>query len=259
MAKETLHIIKIGGAVIENPEMKQAFLNGFVALKGRKILIHGGGRVATEIGNKLGLVANMVEGRRVTDDATIDLVTMVYGGLVNKQLVAQLQSLGENAIGLTGADANLITSSKRPIKNDVDYGWVGDPQLVNDTFAKSLIEEGSIPVIAPLTHDGQGHILNTNADTMAGTMASAMAPHYEVNLILTFELDGVMKDVNDSKSLITNFEKSFFNEMKASGAIHSGMIPKLENAFKALESGVGSVRICKYDQIHTQNGSFLQV
>ncbi|WP_421870480.1 acetylglutamate kinase [Marinoscillum sp.] len=259
MAKETLHIIKIGGAVIENPEMKQAFLNGFVALKGRKILIHGGGRIATEIGNKLGLVANMVEGRRVTDDATIDLVTMVYGGLVNKQLVAQLQSLGENAIGLTGADANLITSSKRPIKNDVDYGWVGDPQLVNDTFAKSLIEEGSIPVIAPLTHDGQGHILNTNADTMAGTMASAMAPHYEVNLILTFELDGVMKDVNDSKSLITNFEQSFFNEMKASGAIHSGMIPKLENAFKALESGVGSVRICKYDQIHTQNGSFLQV
>ncbi len=259
MDKEPLHIIKIGGAVIENPEMKQAFLDGFVALKGKKILIHGGGRVATEIGSKLGLIANMVEGRRVTDDATIDLVTMVYGGLVNKQMVAQLQALGENAIGLTGADANLITSAKRPIRDGVDYGWVGDPKAVNDEFAKSLIEVGSIPVIAPLTHDGNGHILNTNADTMAGTMASAMSTHYDVNLILTFELDGVMKDVNDPKSLITNFEQSFFNEMKVTGAIHSGMIPKLENAFKALESGVGTVRICKYDQIHTNNGSFLQV
>lgn len=185
MDKEPLYIIKIGGAVIENPEMKQAFLDGFVALKGKKVLIHGGGRVATEIGNKLGLTANMVEGRRVTDDATIDLVTMVYGGLVNKQMVAQLQALGKNAIGLTGADANLITSSKRPVKNGVDYGWVGDPKSVNDSFAKSLIEEGAIPVIAPLTHDGNGHILNTNADTMAGTMASAMSEHYDVNLILT--------------------------------------------------------------------------
>lgn len=259
MSKETLHIIKIGGAVIENPEMKQAFLDGFVALKGKKILIHGGGRVATEIGAKLGIEANMVEGRRVTDDETIDLVTMVYGGLVNKQMVAQLQSLGENAIGLTGADANLITSNIRPVKNGLDYGWVGDPQKVNDAFVKSLLEAGSIPVIAPLTHDGEGHILNTNADTMAGTMAVAMAPHFDVNLVLTFELDGVMKDVNDPSSLITKFEQSFFNEMKATGAIHSGMIPKLENAFKALESGVGAVRICKYDQIHTDSGSFLQL
>ncbi len=259
MSKEPLHIIKIGGAVIENPEMKQAFLDGFVALKGKKILIHGGGRVATEIGNKLGIEANMVEGRRVTDEETIDLVTMVYGGLVNKQMVAQLQALGENAIGLTGADANLMTSNKRPVKNGVDYGWVGDPNEVNDTFVRSLLEAGSIPVIAPLTHDGQGHILNTNADTMAGTMAAAMAPHCEVNLVLTFELDGVMQDINDPSSLIKKFEQGFFSEMKATEAIHSGMIPKLENAFKALEKGASSVRICKYDQIDTANGSFLQL
>ncbi|MEQ8473321.1 MAG: acetylglutamate kinase [Marinoscillum sp.] len=259
MSGETLHIIKIGGAVIENPEMKQAFLDGFVGLEGKKILVHGGGRIATEIGERLGLKTQMVEGRRVTDDATIDLVTMVYGGLVNKQMIAQLQSLGVNAIGLTGADASIITSQKRPVKNGVDYGWVGDPQKVNDQFLVSLLTAGSIPVIAPLTHDGQGHILNTNADTMAGTLAVAMAEHFDVNLILTFELDGVMQDVNDPNSLMVNFQESFFKEMKSTGAIHSGMIPKLENAFKALNSGVKTVRICKYDQIHTKNGSFLQV
>ncbi|MEQ9304984.1 MAG: acetylglutamate kinase, partial [Marinoscillum sp.] len=195
----------------------------------------------------------------VTDDATIDLVTMVYGGLVNKQMIAQLQSLGVNAIGLTGVDGSIITSVKRPVRDGVDYGWVGDPQKVNDAFLVSLLQAGSIPVIAPLTHDGKGRILNTNADTMAGTLAAALVPHYEVNLVLTFELDGVMKDINDAESLIVNFEQSFFNEMKTTGAIHSGMIPKLENAFKALNSGAKTVRICKYDQIHTNNGSFLQV
>jgi len=256
---ESLHIIKIGGAVIEDPAKKSAFLDGFLALEGKKILIHGGGRVATEIGQKLGLEAKMVEGRRVTDDATIDLVTMVYGGLVNKQMVAEIQSRGTNAIGLTGADASIITSRKRPITNGTDYGWVGDPVKVNHEFLSKILEAGGVPVIAPLTHDGAGHILNTNADTMAGTIALAMAQDYDVNLVLTFELDGVLKDVNDPKSLINPFEESFFTEMKASGAIHSGMIPKLENSFKALHSGVKSVRICKFDQIHTANGSFLQI
>lgn len=259
MSKQPLHIIKIGGAVIENPEMKQAFLDGFVALEGLKILVHGGGRVATEIGEKLGLKANMVEGRRVTDDATVDLVTMVYGGLVNKQMIAQLQHLGVNAIGLTGADGNIIRSTKRPIKNGVDYGWVGDPQEVNVGLITEMMASKVTPVIAPLTHDGAGHILNTNADTMAGTLAAALAENFEVHLVLTFELDGVLRDVNDPTSLISPFEHSFFEEMKATGAIHSGMIPKLENAFKALKGGAGSVRICKYDQIHTTNGSFLQV
>jgi len=259
MNKEQLHVIKIGGAVIEDPEKKAAFLAGFEAVEGKKILIHGGGRVATEIGKKLGIEANMVEGRRVTDDQTIDLVTMVYGGLVNKQMVAELQSKNTNAIGLTGADASIITSVKRPVKNGVDYGWVGDPVKVNDTFLTDILNAGAVPVIAPLTHDGNGRILNTNADTMAGTLALAMAKNFDVNLVLTFELDGVMKDVNDPNSLITNFEEPFFKEMKSSGAIHSGMIPKLENSFIALHNGVKTVRICKFDQIHTTNGSFLQI
>ena len=255
MSKETLHIIKIGGAVIENPEMKQAFLDGFVALKGKKILIHGGGRVATEIGAKLGIEANMVEGRRVTDDETIDLVTMVYGGLVNKQMVAQLQSLGENAIGLTGADANLITSNIRPVKNGVDYGWVGDPQKVNDAFVKSLLEAGSIPVIAPLTHDSKGQLFNTNADTMAGVMAKSLAEEYEVHLHMTFELDGVLEDINDPDSIFKTIKKDQFIKMKKDGIIHSGMIPKLENAFEAIEEGVKSVRICKYDKVNPNEES----
>lgn len=259
MEKQPLHIIKIGGAVIEDPQMQQSFLNGFTALEGLKILVHGGGRIATEIGGKLGLVARMVEGRRVTDDETIDLVTMVYGGLVNKQMIARLQSLDVNAIGLTGADASIIRSVKRPVKNNIDYGWVGDPVEVNVTFLTSLLQANATPVIAPLTHDGQGHILNTNADTMAGTLAVALAANFQVNLVLTFELDGVLENVSDPTSLITPFKESYFQELKASGAIHSGMIPKLENAFKALRGGAKSVRICKYDQIHTTNGSFLQL
>lgn len=259
MKKTTLHVIKIGGAVIEDPEKQQAFLDGFVALKGQKILIHGGGRIATEIGERLGLKANMIEGRRVTDDATVDLVTMVYGGLVNKQMVARLQGLGVNAIGLTGADGSIIKSRKRPVINGVDYGWVGDPVEVNDGFLSKMLDAGGVPVIAPLTHDGAGHILNTNADTMAGSIALAMASTYDVNLVLTFELDGVLRDVDDPTSLINPFKEPLFMEMKQTGAIHSGMIPKLENSFKALHSGVGSVRICKYDQINTSHGSLLQI
>lgn len=259
MSKEQLSVIKIGGAVIEDPAKKAAFIEGFLAVKGKKILIHGGGRVATEIGNKLGIKANMVDGRRVTDDDTIDLVTMVYGGLVNKQMVAELQGKKANAIGLTGADASIITSLKRPVRDGVDYGWVGDPVKVNDAFLADILTAGAVPVIAPLTHDGEGHIFNTNADTMAGTVALAMAERYDVNLMLTFELEGVMEDVNNPDSLISNFKEPFFKEMKASGAIHSGMIPKLENSFEALHNGVKTVRICKYDQIHTTNGSFLQI
>lgn len=259
MTKEKVSIIKIGGAVIEDPTMKQSFMEGFLAVEGKKILIHGGGRVATDIGKKLGLEAKMVEGRRITDDDTIELVTMVYGGLVNKQIVAEIQGKGTNAIGLTGADANLIQSKKRPVTKGIDYGWVGDPEKVNSDFLATLLNAGAVPVIAPLTHDGEGHILNTNADTMAGTVAVALAELFDVTLMLTFELEGVMKDINDPTSVIQDFKESYFSELKASGAIHSGMIPKLENSYKALHSGVKSVRICKFDQIHTSNGSFLQL
>ena len=259
MGREPLLVIKIGGAVIDDPKMLTSFLEDFVKLEGPKLLIHGGGRIATEIGEKQGIKANMVEGRRVTDDQTIDLVTMVYGGLVNKQLTARLQKLGINAMGLTGVDANIIRSDKRPVKDGVDYGWVGDPVEVNEVVLTNLLQTQVVPVIAPLTHDGNGHIMNTNADTMAGTLAAALSKIFEVNLILTFELEGVMKDVSDLSTLIPIFKQSSFNEMKNSGAIHSGMIPKLENAFFALNKGVKSVRICKYDQISTKNGTILQI
>lgn len=259
MGGEPLLIVKIGGAVIDDPEMLTSFLEKFKALEGQKILIHGGGRIATDIGAKQGIVANMVEGRRVTDDQTIDLVTMVYGGLVNKQMTSKLQKLGINAMGLTGIDGDIIRSQKRPVKNGVDYGWVGDPVEVNEVVLTSLLQSHVVPVIAPLTHDGNGHILNTNADTMAGAVASALAKQFDVTLILTFELEGVMKDVSDLNSLIPIFKESSFNEMKNSGAIHSGMIPKLENAFYALNQGVTTARICKYDQIDTKNGTFLQI
>ncbi|MBV6643644.1 MAG: acetylglutamate kinase, partial [Cyclobacteriaceae bacterium] len=171
---EKVHVIKVGGAVIEDEKKLSVFLDSFSAIKEKKILIHGGGRVATDIGKKLGIEPTMVEGRRVTDEETLDLVTMVYGGLVNKKLVARLQKMDQNGIGLTGADGSLIVSKKRPIRNGVDYGWVGDPIRVNVKIVADLLKAGLIPVIAPLTHDGNGQIFNTNADTMAGVMAKAL-------------------------------------------------------------------------------------
>lgn len=256
---ESLKIVKIGGAVIDNPEMRKSFLEAFKALPGQKLLVHGGGRIATDIGTKQGIVAKMVEGRRVTDDQTIDLVTMVYAGLINKQLVASLQALGQNAMGLTGVDGSIIRSVKRPVRDGVDYGWVGDPAEVNTNVLSGLIRLELIPVIAPLTHDGKGQLFNTNADTMAGVLASALAGIFEVDLLLTFELEGVMRDISDPDSLITDFKQAYFEEMKTAGTIHSGMIPKLENAFYALSSGVKSVRICKFNQIDSDHGTFLQI
>lgn len=252
---EKVHVIKVGGAVIEDEKKLSVFLDSFSAIKEKKILIHGGGRVATDIGKKLGIEPTMVEGRRVTDEETLDLVTMVYGGLVNKKLVARLQKMGQNGIGLTGADGSLIESKKRPIRNGVDYGWVGDPVRVNVKIVADLLKAGLIPVIAPLTHDGNGQLFNTNADTMAGVMAKALVDSYDVYLHMTFELDGVLKDVNDPTSLITEMKKEDFEQYKQSGVIHSGMIPKLENAFEAIDSGVRQVRICKFDQVNPQKSS----
>ena len=252
---EKVHVIKVGGAVIEDEKKLSVFLDSFSAIKEKKILIHGGGRVATDIGKKLGIEPTMVEGRRVTDEETLDLVTMVYGGLVNKKLVARLQKMSQNGIGLTGADGSLIESKKRPIRNGVDYGWVGDPVRVNVKIVADLLKAGLIPVIAPLTHDGNGQLFNTNADTMAGVMAKALVDSYDVYLHMTFELDGVLKDVNDPATLITEMKKEDFEQYKQSGVIHSGMIPKLENAFEAIDSGVRQVRICKFDQVNPQKSS----
>ncbi len=238
-----INVIKVGGGIIEDQSSLAEFLKSFAQLKGKKILIHGGGRLATTLAKKLGIESKMIEGRRVTDDATLEVVTMVYGGLANKTIVAELQALGVNAIGLTGADGNAIQAHKRT-GWEHDFGWVGDVDKVNADLLLSLLNQGLVPVIAPLSHDGQGHILNTNADTIASEVAKAMSTLEETQLILGFELDGVMKNPKDASTLISKITKQDFENYKADGTITDGMIPKLDNAFKAINSGVKAVRIC---------------
>jgi len=249
MKKAPLHIIKIGGAVLENAEKRAAFLASFAQLEGNKLLVHGGGRQATDLGEKMGLETRMIEGRRITDDQYIDVVTMVYGGLINKQLVAHLQALGCNALGLTGADGSVITSLKRSIRNGIDYGWVGDPQTVNVELITDLLTFNLTPVFAPLTHDGAGHLLNTNADTIASTLAIALSARFDVQLVYAFELDGVLTDIQQPDSLIHKINPASYEKLKAQGKVTDGMIPKLDNAFTAIAQGVSSVKIVKYTHI----------
>ncbi len=250
---ESVLIIKIGGNIIDNDSQLQSFLQSFAAVAGKKILIHGGGKIATRIGDQLGIESKYVDGRRITDAATLDVVTMVYGGLVNKKIVASLQTMGCNAIGITGADANLVPANKRPVK-EVDYGFVGDvknEQLPVSTW-KQLLEIGLTPVVAPLTHDGKGSILNTNADTMAQEIAKALGKVYEVSLIYSFEKPGVLLDVNDDNSVINKLNPTSYQELKSEQKIFAGMIPKLDNAFSALKAGVTKVIIgdaAKLDQL----------
>ncbi|WP_430900104.1 MULTISPECIES: acetylglutamate kinase [unclassified Paraflavitalea] len=241
---EPLYVIKIGGNILDATEPLQAFLKSFASVPGKKILIHGGGKIATRIGDQLGIESKYVDGRRITDAATIDLVTMVYGGLVNKQVVAQLQALGTNAIGITGADANLIPAKKRPVK-EIDYGFVGDVKsaAIPPASWQVLINNGWVPVVAPLTHDQEGHILNTNADTMAQEIAKALAPYYKVQLIYSFEKAGVLLDANDDSTVIPEIKPDHYETLKASGKIFAGMIPKLDNAFAAVRDGVNKVII----------------
>jgi acetylglutamate kinase len=248
-----LKIVKIGGNIVDNPAKLQAFLADFAALSGEKILVHGGGKVATAISAALGIETIMIEGRRVTDARTLEVVAMVYNG-INKQIVSALQSQGCNAVGLCGADGRLIVSRRRaPVSVGgamVDYGFVGDPIEVNSAFARSLIEAGRTLVVAPITLNDEGGLLNTNADTVAQTMATAMAGSSdEVELVYCFEKQGVLSDVNDENSVIPRIDATLFAELKASGAVHSGMLPKLANAFRALESGVGRVVICAAENI----------
>jgi acetylglutamate kinase len=246
---KTLNVIKAGGAILEDPKKLEAFLRNFAALDGSKLLVHGGGREATELGNKMGLEAKMIQGRRITDDDYIDIVTMTYAGLINKRLVAKLQALGTNALGLTGADGNLIRSIKRPVTNEIDYGWVGDPLEVNTDLVAKLIETDLVPVCAPLTHDGFGHMLNTNADTIASVLAKALTEYFEVHLIFAFELPGVMKDLTNNDSLIQEITPSSYQQLKEGKQIFDGMIPKLDNAFAAISKGVSSVKIVNYEAI----------
>ena len=238
-----LFIIKIGGNVLDSPEALSKFLNDFASIKEPKILIHGGGKIATKIGNQLGIESNYVNGRRITDSETLDLVTMVYGGLVNKQIVANLQKLGCNAIGLTGADGNVIRATKRPVK-DVDFGYVGDirPDSVNTSLLHFLLKQNTVPVFAPLTH-ADGKMLNTNADTIASVLAVAMSKHFDVRLIFCFEKKGVLKDVNDLTSVIRHLPKKLYDELLNKKAFADGILPKLENSYAAINAGVKEVLI----------------
>jgi acetylglutamate kinase len=245
---QTLYVVKIGGNVIDNPEACTRFLHDFAKLDAPKILVHGGGKVATNIAAKLQIETQMVEGRRITDKAMLDVVTMVYGGLVNKNLVAQLQSLKCNAIGLTGADGGIIRSVKRPVKT-IDYGFVGDIEAVNGQQINALLSSRLTPVIAPLTYSSEGLLLNTNADTMASATAVAMAEIFEVNLIYCFEKKGVLSDPDDDNAVIASLNPASYADYKASGVINKGMIPKLESAFEALNEGVVQVTICHADDL----------
>lgn len=250
---KNVQVIKVGGGVLKDAAKRADFLKCFAQINGSKILVHGGGREATEWGNKLGVSANMIDGRRITDDSYIDIVTMVYGGLVNKQLMADLQSLGCQSLGLTGADANLILSEKRPIKNGIDFGWVGDPVSVQKDVLIDLLRKGITPVIAPLTHDGKGHLLNTNADTIAMVIAAALQSDYHVQLVYAFELAGVLEDITNPDSLIHRMDAHSFQQLKDQGKIFDGMIPKLENAFRAIKQGISAVKIVKYDSLAQLN------
>ena len=242
--KEHLTIIKVGGKIVENPESLNALLKDFAAVEGKKLLVHGGGRSATQMAARLGVETKMVDGRRITDEAMLEVVTMVYGGLVNKRIVAGLQALGIDAVGLTGADMNIVLSDKRKV-SAVDYGWVGDVKRVNAEAVATLIESGCCPVVAPLTHDGCGHMLNTNADTMAGEMAA----HYDVTLMFCFEKPGVLADENDDSSLIPTITPAVLDDLKRRGVVSGGMIPKLDNAIACVSAGVESVVITQADRI----------
>ncbi|MES2795660.1 MAG: acetylglutamate kinase [Bacteroidota bacterium] len=243
MNKKPLYIIKIGGNIIDNPEALDSFLEDFSSIKIPKILIHGGGKIATTLAEKMGIETVMVEGRRITDKDTIDLVTMVYGGLINKNIVAKLQSKACNAIGLTGADGASIVSEKRPVTS-IDYGFVGDVKAVNYNFISNLLKENVTPIFAPLTADNKGQILNTNADTMAKEIAVSLSKIYDVNLIYCFEKNGVLKDINDENSVVSLLQYTQYQSDKENGSINKGMIPKLDNAFDAKKNGVAKVLIC---------------
>ena len=245
---ERITVVKIGGNVIDNPAAMKRFLKEFAALEGPKILVHGGGKLATRLAERLELKVQMVDGRRITDEAMLEVVTMVYGGLVNKRIVAGLQALGIDAVGLTGADMNIVLSDKRKV-SAVDYGWVGDVKRVNAEAVATLIESGCCPVVAPLTHDGCGHMLNTNADTMAGEMAKAMAARYDVTLMFCFEKPGVLADENDDSSLIPTITPAVLDDLKCRGVVSGGMIPKLDNAIACVSAGVESVVITQADRI----------
>lgn len=255
---EKLTVIKVGGKIVEEEATLQRLLDDFAAIGGHKVLVHGGGRSATKLAARLGIESRMVNGRRITDADMLQVVTMVYGGLVNKNIVAGLQARGVNALGLTGADMDVIRSARRPVKDGIDYGFVGDVKQVDGALLGDLIARGIVPVMAPLTHDGEGHILNTNADTIAGETAKGLASRFDVTLVYCFEKKGVLRDENDDESVIPSLTPAQFRQYVADGTIQGGMIPKLENAFEALEAGVRRVVITSASAISTTGGTLIR-
>lgn len=241
--KEKLTVIKVGGKIVEDSSALAALLDKVALVDGPRILVHGGGRSATRLAGELGIETVMIDGRRVTDEPTLRVVTMVYGGLVNKSIVAALQARGINAAGVTGADMNLITSDRRPPRDGVDYGFVGDVRAVNAAGFATLLSGGVLPVVAPLSHDGHGSMLNTNADTIAAAVARSMASLYDVTLVYCFEKPGVLADPADDTSVIPLITPALYDRLRADGTVTDGMIPKLDNAFDAIRDGVGRVVI----------------
>ncbi|MCQ2243261.1 MAG: acetylglutamate kinase [Bacteroidaceae bacterium] len=249
-----LTVIKVGGAVVEDAQQLQQLLKDFAAIEGPKVLVHGGGRRATKVAERLGIETKMVNGRRITDKDMLEVVTMVYGGLVNKNVVAGLQALGVNAIGLTGADGNVLKAHKRPVV-DVDYGFVGDVDKGNLDTLSILLHAGITPVMAPLTHDGEGNLLNTNADTIAAETAKTLARTYDVTLIYAFEKPGVLSNPDDDDSVIPLITRKSYEQLKADGTVSGGMLPKIDNAYNAIKSGVKEVIITKANAIDGEHGT----
>ena len=257
--KERLSIVKIGGNIVDNPEALKAFLADFQRLEGRKLLVHGGGVMASKMASQLGIETKMVQGRRITDGETLKLVTMVYAGWINKSMVASLQQIGCNAIGLSGADANVIPSVRRS-PEPVDFGFVGDPdpEKINTAFLSQLIESKATPILCAITHDGHGSLLNTNADTIAYSVATALSKQYKTSLYYCFEKEGVLRDLNDPLSLIPSMNKAECDKYKLQGIIADGMIPKLDNSFRAIENGVSRVIILHAQNLLNQQGTVLR-
>ena len=267
--KPNLTIVKVGGAVVEDAAQLDLLLHRFATIEGRKLLVHGGGRRATAVASALGIETKMVGGRRITDADMLNVVTMVYGGLVNKTIVARMQALGIDAVGLTGADLDIIRSHKRPLKDGIDYGFVGDVDKVDASKISHFIENNSVPVIAPLTHDAGGNLLNTNADTIASETAKAMAQRlrvgdgtsemaYDVTLVFAFEKAGVLANPDDDNSIIPKITPDSFRQLVADGTVSGGMIPKIENALAAVKAGVSQVVITRADLIGTTSGTIIR-
>lgn len=253
-----LTLVKVGGGIVENENSLNGLLDKFARIEGLKVLVHGGGRSATKVAEQLGIAQTMIGGRRITDAETLKVVTMVYAGLVNKNIVAQLQARGINALGLTGADMNVIQSHKRPLKKvkmedgtvqEVDYGFVGDIDQVNAGLLSDLIAKGVVPVLSPIGHDTQGSLLNTNADTIAAETAKALAQHFEVTLMYCFEKKGVLRNPDDDDSVIPSITAQEFPQLVEQGVVSGGMLPKLENSFNAIQAGVSKVVITLADAI----------